>query len=87
MAMDKVTNSHLIMGVTSTGVDALSTPPSHAVYQSLRESVWYCLPLCHKANVLDWWEGHGYFEVYVPTCPIHAQWGSSLANKVANPSC
>ena len=32
------------MGVTSSGVDALSTPPSHAVYQSLKES----LPLCHK---------------------------------------
>ena len=36
------------MGVTSSGVDALSTPPSHTVYQSLKESLWYCLPLCHK---------------------------------------
>ena len=36
------------MGVTSSGFDALSTPPSHAVYQSLKESLWYCLPLCHK---------------------------------------
>ena len=36
------------MGVTSSGVDALNTPPSHAVYQSLKESLWYCLPLCHK---------------------------------------
>ena len=57
MAMDKVIcilskitkfHEHLIMGVTSSGVDALSTPPSHAVYQSLKESLWYCLPLCHK---------------------------------------
>ena len=36
------------MGVTSSGVDALSTPWSHAVHQSLKESLWYCLPLCHK---------------------------------------
>ena len=36
------------MGVTSSDVDALSPPPSHAVYQSLKESLWYCLPLCHK---------------------------------------
>ena len=36
-------HEHLIMGV-----DALSTPPSHAVYQSLKESLWYCLQLCHK---------------------------------------
>ena len=36
------------MGITSSGVDALSTPPSHAVYQSLKESLWYCLLLCHK---------------------------------------
>ena len=59
MAMDKVTcilskqkitkfHEHLIMGVTSSGVDELSTPPSHAVYQSLKESLRYCLPLCHK---------------------------------------
>ena len=36
------------MGVTSFGIDALSTPPSHAFYPSLKESLWYCLPLCHK---------------------------------------
>ena len=36
------------MGVISSGVDAFSTPPSHAVYQSFNESLWYCLPLCHK---------------------------------------
>ena len=36
------------MAVTSSGVDALSTSPSNAVYQSLKESLWYCLPLCHK---------------------------------------
>ena len=36
------------MGVTSSGVDALSTPTSHAVYQSSKESLWYCLPHCHK---------------------------------------
>ena len=39
------------MGVTSSGDDALSTTPSHAVYQSLKESLWYCLPLCHKQTV------------------------------------
>ena len=36
------------MGVTSSCVDALITPPFHAVYQSFKESLWYCLPLCHK---------------------------------------
>ena len=36
------------MGVISSGVDALGTHPSHAVYQSLKESLWYCLPLCQK---------------------------------------
>ena len=41
-------HEHLIMGVTSSGIDAHSTPPSHAVHQSLKESLWYCLPLCHK---------------------------------------
>ena len=49
LSKQKITKFHdLIMGVTSSGVDALSTPPSHAVYQSLKESLWYCLPLCHK---------------------------------------
>ena len=44
-------HEHLIMGVTSSGVDALSTPLSHAVYQSLKKTkkkLWYRLPLCHK---------------------------------------
>ena len=41
-------HEHLIKGATSSRVDALSTPPSQAVYQSLKESLWYCLPLCHK---------------------------------------
>ena len=36
------------MGVTSSGVDVLNTPPSHVVCKSLKESPWYCLPLCHK---------------------------------------
>ena len=70
MTMDKVTcilskqkitkfHEHLIMGVTSSGIDALSTPPSHAVYQSLKESLWYCLPLCHRHTgqmcMIDGW--------------------------------
>ena len=32
---------HLIIGVTSSGIDALSTHPSHAVHKSLKESLWY----------------------------------------------
>ena len=36
------------MGVTFSGIDALNTPLTRAVYQSLKESLWYCLPLCHK---------------------------------------
>ena len=36
------------MGVTSSDVDALSTPSSHAVNQSFKENLEYCLPLCHK---------------------------------------
>ena len=35
-------HEHLIMDVTSSGVDALSTPPPHAVYQPLKKSLWYC---------------------------------------------
>ena len=41
-------HEHLIMGVISSGIDACSTPLSHAVYQSLKESLWYCLPLSRK---------------------------------------
>ena len=49
LSKQKITefHEHLIMSVASSGVDALSTP-SHAVYQSLKESLWYCLPICHK---------------------------------------
>ena len=49
LSKQKITkfHEHLIMGVTSSGVDALSTPLSLAVYQSLKEILWYCLPLCH----------------------------------------
>ena len=50
VSIQKITkfHEHLIMGVTSSSVDALRTPLSHAVYQSLKESLWHCLPLCHK---------------------------------------
>ena len=91
LSKQKITkfHEHLIMGLTSAGVDALNASPSHVVYQSLKESLWYCLPLCHKQtgqNLHDWWVEHGYFEVYVLTRPMNAQWRSNLANTVANPS-
>ena len=50
LSKQKITkfHEHLITCVTSSGVDAFGTPPSHAVYQSLKVGLWHCLPLRHK---------------------------------------
>ena len=53
------------MGVTSSGVNALSTPPSHAVFERKPVVLPATLPQAYGPNVHDWWVGHAH--------PMHAR--------------
>ena len=70
------------MGVTSSGVDALSTPLCCLpVFERKPVVLPATLPQAYGPNVMI--GGWG----MVTLKYMHAQWDSNLANTVANPSC